>query len=401
MPEEKKPRQRGTIIELGAGRFKVCVYVGLAPDGSRAYHRKTLKDSTRAKAEKHVREVAARAEAGTYFLPPKTTFGEVLDDWLDRLARKGRRESTLVAYGDQINKHVRPALGALPLRQLTRRHVQAVYDRMQDAGYNPSTIKKVHSRIYSAARHAVRQGALASNPAEHVELPPCPKPRKARVFDERAALAFVEAAEQRPEDLVFVFALLTGMRPQEFIGLEYPQITLVRQGESERGHVRVVRTVVRRRGGGWYFGEPKTESSRRGFFFPASLYRRLEDRRGAHLEWLRRLGHAHQLVFTNTVGGPLTQRNLTARDFRRVLTRAGLGHEGYTLYTLRRSHATLALLAGEGLKTLADRMGHRSVEFTQDEYVDALPEMQAAASDKLENLLLRTRLAPSGADAVM
>jgi hypothetical protein len=38
-------------------------------------------------------------------------------------------------------------------------------------------------------------------------------------------------------------------------------------------------------------------------------------------------------------------------------------------------------------------MGHSSVEFTQDEYVDALPAMQHLAADKLEKMILRTTLA--------
>ena len=45
------------------------------------------------------------------------------------------------------------------------------------------------------------------------------------------------------------------------------------------------------------------------------------------------------------------------------------------------------------MKSLSERMGHTSVEFTQDEYIDTLPVMRGAAADKLEAKLLRTHLA--------
>ncbi|PYS83207.1 MAG: hypothetical protein DMF67_09775 [Acidobacteria bacterium] len=53
--KEKVPRQRGRVEALGGGRFKVTVYVGTLADGKRQYHRKTLHETTEAKAWKHAR----------------------------------------------------------------------------------------------------------------------------------------------------------------------------------------------------------------------------------------------------------------------------------------------------------------------------------------------------------
>ena len=61
---------------------------------------------------------------------------------------------------------------------------------------------------------------LRFNPAGTLELPPKNRPRKAKVFDEREALAFIEEAWRSREDIIFVFALLTNMRPSEFTGVE-------------------------------------------------------------------------------------------------------------------------------------------------------------------------------------
>lgn len=94
----------------------------------------------------------------------------------------------------------------------------------------------------------------------------------------------------------------------------------------------------------------------------------------------------NDLVFPASNGGPQDRCNLTVRRFKPLLRRAGLS-EGFTLYSLRYTYATLSLLAGESDKVVSGQMGHRRVNFTKDVYVKVLPRMKQAASDRLENLL--------------
>ena len=100
------------------------------------------------------------------------------------------------------------------------------------------------------------------------------------------------------------------------------------------------------------------------------------------------------LVFTNSRGEPLHRRTLGQR-FLEECGRAGISTEGRSLYTLRRSHATLSLLAGDDMKSLSERMGYSSVEFRENEDVNVLPVMREMAATMLEEKLLRTQLAPS------
>lgn len=146
-----------------------------------------------------------------------------------------------------------------------------------------------------------------------------------------------------------------------------------------------------------YFNEPKTAAGGRTIFFPASIYHELMAQKGEHLEELQRLGQRHQLVFSDAPGRPLNRANLTRR-FSVVCKKASIPTEGRSLYTLRRSHATLSLLAGVSLESLSERMGHVSAEFAQDEYVDVPPQMQLRAAGRLAERLLRNQLAPRGRD---
>src|SRR5260370_17236518 len=68
------------------------------------------------------------------------------------------------------------------------------------------------------------------------------------------ATKFLEAAREDPHGLVFAFGLATGMRPEEYLALQWKDIDL------QNGTATVQRTLCwrRQKGGGWYFGEPKT-----------------------------------------------------------------------------------------------------------------------------------------------
>jgi hypothetical protein len=46
-------------------------------------------------------------------------------------------------------------------------------------------------------------------------------------------------------------------------------------------------------------------------------------------------------------------------------------------------------------------MGHTSVEFTKDEYMDVLPQMRQMAADRLDSRLLGTHLAHGEESQVM
>jgi hypothetical protein len=99
----------------------------------------------------------------------------------------------------------------------------------------------------------------------------------------------------------------------------------------------------------------------------------------------------------------LHQHGGYTKHLRHILRAAGLGQD-FTSYSLRYSFATLALLSGELDKTVSEQMGHVRTDFTKDVYVQVLPEMRQAASDKLERLLFavaRTPLAHIEADATM
>jgi len=186
---------------------------------------------------------------------------------------------------------------------------------------------------------------------------------------------------------LFAFALVTGMRPGEYLALQWKDVDHI------SGAVAVRRALAQSAEGSWKFEEPKTARSRRSIPLPPSVIKALHSHRRRQAVEILAAGPGytnHDLVFAAENGSPLAIRNLVRRHFKPILKAAGLP-SSFRLYDLRHSCATLLLSAGENPKIVAERLGHASVTMTLDVYSHVLPDMQRAATEKLEAMLFGGR----------
>lgn len=58
-----------------------------------------------------------------------------------------------------------------------------------------------------------------------------------------------------------------------------------------------------------------------------------------------------------------------------------------SFHTLRHTHASLLLKAGEYPKVISERLGHLQIGITMDIYSYIMPGMQKQAADKIEMIL--------------
>ena len=93
------------------------------------------------------------------------------------------------------------------------------------------------------------------------------------------------------------------------------------------------------------------------------------------------LYNRNDLVFANLEGNPIHYGNLDKRHFKRILKASQL--EGFRLYDLRHTMATLLLCEGVNPKVVSERLGHANITLTLETYSHVLPDMQADASNKL------------------
>jgi integrase len=378
----------GQLIRRGERIWLVRVFLGRdSKTGKRHYANKTIR-GTQKDAQKYLNAKLREIDLGTYMEPAKMCLTQYLDQWLDSAAKPRVRERTYDWYKDLLEWYVRPALGDKNLSDIRPLDVQALYADLQAKGRSAKTIRHVHTTLSSALSQAVRWRLLVQNPVAMVK-PPRQVRKEMSALSPKEASRFLKAAEKDEFGVLFALALTTGMRPEEYLGLQWKDIDVA------KGTATVQRALVwNRKGGGWYISEPKTSQSRRTIPLPASVtlaLSRHKKRQGAQRLLAGPKYHNHDFVFATPKGQPVNPSNLTSRNFKPLLEIAKLPTT-FRLYDLRHSCATLLLLAGENPKVVSERLGHSGVSMTLDVYSHVLPTMQKAAAEKLENLLF----APAG-----
>jgi integrase len=134
------------------------------------------------------------------------------------------------------------------------------------------------------------------------------------VLSTKESIHFLAALEGERFSM-FTFTLATGMRVQEYLGLQWKDI------DFERGTAVVQRAVVwHRSGGGWHFSQPKTAKSRRTIplpgSVPADLKRYKVEQDMARLQ-LGPVWENNDLVFPSEIGTPRKPPNVT-RHFKGI-----------------------------------------------------------------------------------
>lgn len=283
-------------------------------------------------------------------------------------------------------------LDDLRIDEIGPHHIQAVYNELSD---RPATVNGLHATLGVLFNDAIRKGLIRDNPCKYTN-----RPRKQRpgitVLNAGEARGFLDICRGSRNGVIFEFALETGMRPEEYLAARWSDLT--------GGEVSIQQVVqFNRKGGGYYFKEPKTARSRRRVPVSEAMRFRLTGHRreqNEHRLAMKRTWFNHDLIFPDTIGKPLPITNLTRRYFRPILQimwppvilpdgteRPNPDAKPLTLYSLRHSCATLLLMAGVNPKVVADRLGHSSIVQTLDTYSHVLPHIQADATSILDGVL--------------
>lgn len=102
-------------------------------------------------------------------LPGKDcTLGEWLTFWLEEVVARDRAESTLYAYRNMARCHVLPALGRIPLGELTPLRIQGYLYEKMNQGLSPNTVIKHYVMLTTALGMAVRLEMLERSPMDRV-----------------------------------------------------------------------------------------------------------------------------------------------------------------------------------------------------------------------------------------
>jgi integrase len=370
------------IVKRGKDRWMVRVFLGRGEGGKTQFFNEVVIGNKEA-AKAFEAKKKAELKSGVVLHHSKTTVDEYLDRWLEIAAKPRLRERTFEDYKQYLRRYIVPEVGKVMLSKLRPLDIQSVYSKMLDRNLSPRTVRFAHSILSSALKQAVKWQLIPSNPASMVDLPKSQR-KEMQTLTPDQALNFLGLAKQSKWSAIFMIAIETGLRPEEYLGLKWKDINL------ENGITVVRRALVwRRKGGGWTLEDPKTSSSRRNVPLSQSLVAELKRHRKIQLAERLKLGEAyqnHDFVFATQTGSPLHPSNLMRRHFKPLLKQAGLP-ENIRPYDLRHTCATLLLSDGEHPKVVSERLGHSTVVLTLDTYSHVLPSMQRGATDRMQGML--------------
>ena len=298
-------------------------------------------------------------------LAPSYTLEQWINYWLEEVVARDRAESTLYSYRNIARCHVIPALGSLPLSEVTPLRVQTYLHQQMDQGLSPNTVRKHYVLLTTALGLAVRLEVLERSPMDRVIAPKLQETRYTFYAPAQLQQLFSAVAGTMLELPVKLAAYL-GLRRSEICGLRWEHVDLD-QGVLS---VQEVRTEV---GGRVVLKSPKTRTSVRRLGIAGLQDLLAVLRRAKHL---RPHSSPEDWVVLREDGTPPMPDQLT-RDLLAVVRRCGLPH--ITLHGLRHSFASVANSQGVPMYDISRTLGHSSIAVTSNIYTHLFDDTAAQA----------------------
>lgn len=342
--------------------------------------------------------------------------GAFADIWLEHIFVK-KEITTYQAYQALVEKHIRPELGKIALKDLRYNDIENMLHKMCDDGLSKSTMgitKSILSNILSYAIKPYRY--ITYNPAKDAEVPESKKEKMERVpyTVEQLRQVLDQVPFGHDYRMTFVLGLYCGIRIGESIGLTWDCVNFENNTITIKQQLKVIcinkQTL-------YIIKRLKTKRSYRTIHFGKEvreeLLRELEQQQKDIETFGTYYSHVYsemQIITTRKSQKELEavynitaqvvgkeELNLVCRRrngrfinsaslnaFTRNLSEK-LGYEIDT-HTSRHTHATLAVEQGATITAVAARLGQADLKTTRG-YVHSTDLMELEAMDCFERAL--------------
>ena len=309
-----------------------------------------------------------------------------LRTWFELYSKLHIRPSTMNYYHRNIEQHIIPAIGDIPLNKLTTRDLQKLYNDLQSngrlrkeqkkakPGLSNSTVRGIHMMLHNALDRAVKEKLILTNPTENCIIPKIEK-QEMKILHPDHISSYLNAAERRNALPMFYLELVSGLRKGELIALQWSDldeanctISVSKQGSWDTE-------------GNLILSQPKTGNSIREVSIPQDAVELLKQEHAKHPDnpWMFPSGRTGEMYHPDSV----------VTLHKRILKDAGLEHIRF--HDLRHAFATMALQNGVDVKTVSSMLGHYDAGFTFRTYTHATRQMQQKAAEKMGSFMAQIR----------
>ena len=362
---------------------------------------------TKAEAEKAgIKAYNEYDQTGHSFKPSTISYSDYLDYWLKEHCEINLKYHTIEAYKNIIKNHIKPRVGFYRLSQITTATLQEfVNNTYVEYGFSKNFMKNILKVLKTSLNYAADVvGFIKENPALKVKLPryDIPDSDPAHIFSKEEIKIILERFKKNHcVYYAFLTAYYTGLRVSEVFGLTWDDI------DFENRVINVKHTVYDKPDDGkgrWYMGTTKTKNGVRQIYMSPTLFQALINfkKKQQHLKKLygsnyityyfediigkngklieKRIIESNgnilhmntaNLVFTRP-NGKYVGRNILNYPFK--IIHKELGIKDCRFYDLRGSYATTNLRNGVEIRDVADILGHKFIETTENFYISSTEE---------------------------
>lgn len=389
----------------------ITVSLGFNPKtGKYERYTETVRGSAK-EANDRIAELEDKIAKNQFVKPTKMTVRELFTFWLDEVVKPTKATKTYNWYEMNFRVHIDPAIGHIPLKDLTSIEIQQMYNKIMQTPINRTgksidemteeqlkSLKPrsrasgngIHRTLRAALEYAKKKKWILENPAVDVEPPYMSQKEmaaKRRTLKADEAITFLEKNRDEREYPLYLAALTTGMRQGELLGLQLPYVDLkdmtifvcqVLETDQDGTNPRIVDV-------------PKTDNSYRYIRMTNMLATEIEKILKQRQEMVK-TGYEDKwnLVFCQKDGTPYNPVSLTKYTLKRHLKKAGL--PPIRFHDLRHTTATLLKKMKVDTRIISDICGHSSTSFTDRQYIHTDPDFQDDAMDKLDALFKKNEI---------
>ena len=237
---KKRANNDGCIRKLKDGRWEARITDGYTSDGKQ--HFKTFSNKKQSVVIEKLNEFKNNRKKFDLNIAVKYTVKEWLNIWYESYVINNVRTSTRVSYEGIINNHLIPHIGHIKLVDLKKIHIEKMYNDLLINKSNKNSkkvlsvksIRNIHLVLHKALNEAVEREYIIKNPATIVQVPSMKslniKKKEIEVYSlEEEKQLIAQALNDAVYGTVIIFALYTGMRKGEILGLQWNDINFERR----------------------------------------------------------------------------------------------------------------------------------------------------------------------------
>ena len=356
--------------------------------------------------------------AGQPFKECKLSYSDYLDYWLNNYCKTNLKYNTIQTYSNLIDKYIKPRIGKYKISTITSVSINTfITDVVNEYSFSRDYFKNILKVIKGSFRDACNlYGFIKYNPALTIRLP-----KIDRVEEDTKHLYTKDEIDKIlnrfKDDATFTCAFLTscftGMRTGEVFSLTWDNIDL------DNGIIYVKHNCydkAKDKDGRWYIGTTKTITGTRKIFISNILKQALINYKNRQNELKKLYGKDYKYYHLEDVKNEygkvveerivLNKNNLEYQNIDLVFARddgtysgtdlirypfriihSELGISKCRFYDLRGSYATKILTNGTELRDVADLLGHRNVETTENYYITSTDDAKKNAVNSFDQVI--------------